>query len=194
MRRRGYGHRVGTAEDDAAGLDAAEPAPSEHDAVDRITAQWALVRPDLDSSPIGVIGRISRLAQLVDRRLAANFAGHGIEAWMYDVLATLRRSGEPYELTAGDLVRQTMVTTGAMTNRIDRLVARGLVERAAAPGDRRKVVVRLTPEGRHLVDEVAPGHLDTERNLLAALSPHQLTELARLLRTVLVHLGDRPPA
>lgn len=169
-------------------------ATTDRDAVDRITAQWAAVRPDLDSSPIGVVGRVSRLAQLVDRRLAANFARHGIEAWMYDVLATLRRSGAPYELTAGDLVRQTMVTTGAMTNRIDRLFDRGLVERAAAPDDRRKVVVRLTPAGRALVDEVAPGHLDTERALLAALTPRQQADLARLLRTVLVDLGDRPPA
>ena len=168
-------------------------ATADRDAVDRITAQWAAVRPDLDSSPIGVVGRVSRLALLVDRHLAANFARHGIEAWMYDVLATLRRSGAPYELTAGDLVRQTMVTTGAMTNRIDRLVDRGLVERAAAPDDRRKVVVRLTAAGVALVDEVAPGHLDTERALLAALTPRQQADLARLLRKVLVDLGDRAP-
>jgi len=128
-------------------------AGQQRDAVDRITEQWQTIRPDIDVSPIHVIGRVSRLSRLVDRHLAENFARHGMEAWMYDMLATLRRSGEPYELTAGDLVRQTMVTTGAITNRIDRLEERELVERRGA-ADRRKVIVRLTPQGRALVDEV----------------------------------------
>ena len=119
-------------------------AGQRQDAVDRIVGQWNAVRPDIDSSPIGVIGRVSRLSRLIDRRLAENFARFGIEAWMYDVLATLRRNGAPYELTAGELVGQSMVTTGAITNRIDRLEARGLVERTRTD-DRRKVVVRLTP-------------------------------------------------
>jgi DNA-binding MarR family transcriptional regulator len=160
------------------------------DAVDRITGQWNAVRPDVDVSPIQVIGRVSRLSRLVDRRLAENFALYGIENWMYDVLATLRRSGEPYELTAGELVRQTMVTTGAVTNRIDRLEDRGLVERTRTR-DRRKVVVRLTAQGLDLVDEVVHAHLATEREILAALSPRQQRELARLLRTALLNLGDR---
>ena len=159
------------------------------DAVDRVIAQWDAVRPDLDSSPVGVIGRLSRLSRLVDRRLGENFAHFGIENWMYDVMATLRRSGEPYELTAGDLVRQTMVTTGAITNRIDRLAERGLVERAGAE-DRRKVIVRLTDRGRQLVDEIVNHHLDTEREILASLSPRQQADLANILRTVLVGLGD----
>jgi DNA-binding MarR family transcriptional regulator len=159
------------------------------DAVDRVIAQWDAVRPDLDNSPIGVIGRVSRLSRLIDRRLGENFARFGIENWMYDVLATLRRSGEPYELTAGDLVRQTMVTTGAITNRIDRLAERGLVERAAAE-DRRKVIVRLTERGRQLVDDVVNDHLDTEREILASLSPRQQADLANILRLVLVSLGD----
>jgi DNA-binding MarR family transcriptional regulator len=162
----------------------------EPDAVDRITGQWNKVRPDVDVSPIQVIGRVSRLSRLVDRRLAENFARHGIESWMYDVLATLRRSGEPYELTAGELVRQTMVTTGAVTNRIDRLEERGLVERTRTR-DRRKVVVRLTEKGLDLVDDVVHGHMATEREILAALSPRQQRELTGLLRSVLVGLGDR---
>src|SRR5215468_6279975 len=136
------------------------------DAVDRITEQWNAVRPDLDVTPLGVIGRVSRLSRLVDRRLAENFARHGIENWMYDVLATLRRSGPPYELTAGELVSQSMVTTGAITNRIDRLEERGLVERAGA-ADRRKVVVRLTAAGRDLVDEIVAGHMATEAEILS---------------------------
>ena len=166
-------------------------APSDADTVDRITGQWGAVRPDVDVSPIHVVGRVSRLARLIDRRLAQNFAQFGIEAWMYDVLATLRRSGDPYELTAGDLVRQTMVTTGAITNRIDRLEERGFVERAGAT-DRRKVIVRLTPRGLALVDEVVQPHMATEREILAALSPRQRRELADLLRATLVALGDRP--
>jgi DNA-binding MarR family transcriptional regulator len=165
-------------------------ARHEQDAVDRIAGQWNAVRPDVDISPVGIVGRVSRLSRLVDRRLAANFARFGIESWMYDVLATLRRSGEPYELTAGDLVRQSMVTTGAITNRIDRLEARGLVERARTD-DRRKVIVRLTPKGRGLVDEVVGDHLATEQEILAGLSPRQQRELAHLLRLTLLHLGDR---
>jgi DNA-binding MarR family transcriptional regulator len=164
--------------------------PREPDAVDRITGQWNVVRPDVDVSPIHVIGRVSRLSRLVDRRLAENFARYGVESWMYDVLATLRRSGEPYELTAGDLVRQTMVTTGAVTNRIDRLEERGLVERTRTR-DRRKVIVRLTGKGLDLVDEIVHAHMATEREILAALSSRQQRELAGLLRTVLVSLGDR---
>jgi DNA-binding MarR family transcriptional regulator len=162
----------------------------ELDAVDRITGQWYAVRPDVDVSPIHVIGRVSRLSRLVDRRLAENFARYGTENWMYDVLATLRRSGEPYELTAGELVRQTMVTTGAVTNRIDRLEDRGLVERTRTR-DRRKVVVRLTEQGLDLVDRVVHAHLATEREILAALSPRQQRDLAGLLRTTLLSLGDR---
>lgn len=163
------------------------------DAVDRIVEQWTRVRPDVDVSPLTVIGRVSRLSRLVDRRLAANFADHGIDDWMYDVLATLRRSGEPHELTAGDLVAQTMITTGAMTNRIDRLVERGFVERAGA-ADRRKVIVRLTPAGREVVDDVVHSHLATEREILSPLSERQQAELARLLRALLLGLGDVPPS
>jgi DNA-binding MarR family transcriptional regulator len=163
------------------------------DAVDAILRQWHGVRPEVDVGPIAVIGRVSRLSRLVDKRLAENFARHGIEAWMYDVLATLRRQGKPYELTAGDLVRQSMVTTGAITNRIDRLEQRGLVERAGAD-DRRKVIVRLTGRGRELVDEVVEGHMATEREILSALGKTEQRQLAALLRTTLLALGDHAPA
>ena len=163
--------------------------PTKPDAVDRITAQWRDVRPDVDATPIEVIGRISRLSRLIDRRLAENFAKHDLENWMYDVLATLRRNGSPYELSAGDLVRQSMVTTGAITNRIDRLAALGLVERVGA-ADRRKVIVRLTPAGLALVDEVAVAHMATEAEILADLSARQRRDLAALLRTALLTLDD----
>jgi DNA-binding MarR family transcriptional regulator len=163
--------------------------PKRGDAVDRIMSQWQSVRPDVDSSPIEIIGRVSRLSRLIDRQLAESFARFGLENWMYDVLATLRRSGEPYELTAGDLMRQTMVTTGAVTNRIDRLEQRGLVERVASP-DRRKVIVRLTKRGLETVDGVVGAHLATERDILAALSERQRHDVANLLRIMLLGLGD----
>jgi DNA-binding MarR family transcriptional regulator len=165
---------------------------SDRDMIDWIASQWAAVRPDVDVSPMQVIGRISRLSRLVDRRLGENFARHGIEHWMFDVLATLRRSGEPYELAAGELVRQTMVTTGAITNRIDRLEERGLLERRPTADDRRKVILRLTPAGLELVDEVLSTHMATEREILSVLSPRQQEEMARLLRRVLLGLDDLP--
>ena len=162
------------------------------DAVDRIVGQWEVVRPDIDSSPIHIIGRVSRLSRLIDRRLSENFARHGLEQWMYDVLATLRRHGPPYELTAGELVGQSMVTTGAITNRVDRLAERGLVERRAG-ADRRTVIVRLTPTGLALVDEVVLTHLATERSIIDSLAPREQRQLADLLRQVLVGLGDGRP-
>lgn len=161
------------------------------DAVDRIAQQWTEVRPDVDISPMQVIGRISRLSRLIDRRLAENFARFDLEAWGYDVLATLRRSGRPYQLTAGDLRRQTMVTTGAMTNRIDRLEGRGLVERSRGQ-DRREVFVRLTAAGVELVDRVVMSHMETEDEMLRALTPRQRKDLVKYLRATLLHLGDYP--
>jgi DNA-binding MarR family transcriptional regulator len=160
------------------------------DAVDRMVAQWHAVRPDVDTTPMAVVGRISRLSRLIDRRLAENFARYGLENWMYDVLATLRRSGQPYELTAGALVRQTMVTTGALTNRIDRLEALGLVQRARSDDDRRKVNVRLTARGLELVDEVVVPHLATEREILDDLDVAEQQQLITWLRATLLRLGD----
>ena len=145
-------------------------AAREQDAVDRIVAQWTAVRPDLDSSPIGVIGRVSRLSRLID---AASPRTSPVRPRELDVRRArhVRRSGPPYELTAGMLVRRTMVTTGAITNRIDRLAERGLVERSADADDRRKVIVRLTAAGLALVDEVAEAHMAVEREILGDLSP-----------------------
>jgi DNA-binding MarR family transcriptional regulator len=159
------------------------------DVVDTIIEQWHEVRPDVDVSPIEVIGRISRLSRLVDRRLAGNFGHYGLENWMYDVLATLRRNGHPYELTAGQLIAQTMVTTGAMTHRIDRLERLGFVERTTT-NDRRKVIVRLTPGGLALVDDVVDSHMATEKEILEKLSAQQQRNLAAMLRTVLLSMDD----
>lgn len=160
------------------------------DAVDRILAQWRSERPDVDVWPMGVIGRITRLSRVLDRELKEFFAGHGLEHWEFDVLATLRRSGPPYTLTAGALNRAAMVTSGAITNRIDRLSARGLVERVPDEEDRRSVRVRLTDRGRALVDEVVGLHVANEVRLLGALAPDDRDRLAGLLRGLLESLGD----
>jgi DNA-binding MarR family transcriptional regulator len=168
------------------------PAARPRDTVDRIVEQWRVERPDLDHAPVAVIGRISRLSRLIDKRLTESFARFDLEPWMYDVLASLRRAGEPFELYAGDLVRHTMVTTGAITNRIDRLEERGLVQRVAA-ADRRKVIIRLTPAGRAVVDEVIVAHHATEREILGVLTDGQRRELEGVLRTLLVGLGDADP-
>jgi DNA-binding MarR family transcriptional regulator len=162
----------------------------QRDVVDRIVEQWSRSSPDVDVSPIEVIGRISRASRIIDQRLSSNFAAHGIEAWMYDVLATLRRIGAPYELTAGDLVRRTMVTTGAMTNRIDRLEERGYVVRVPSTVDRRSVTVRLTAAGVEKVDQVAAAHYELERTLLGGLTPAHREDLKQSLRLLLVSLGD----
>ncbi|GAA0361001.1 MarR family transcriptional regulator [Actinoallomurus spadix] len=160
------------------------------DAVDEILGQWARERPDMDVWPMGIIGRIKRLSRIVDRELKDFFAGHGLEQWEFDVLATLRRSGPPYTLTAGALNRAAMVTSGAITNRIDRLAAKGLVERVPDEQDRRSVRVRLTERGRALVDEIVGLHVANEARLLSSLSPERRTELAGLLRDLLDSLGD----
>lgn len=160
------------------------------DAVDDILAQWRRERPDLDVWPMGIIGRISRLQMLLHRELRGFFAERGLESWEFDVLATLRRSGAPYELTAGALLKAAMVTSGAITNRIDRMEAKGLVERVRDAGDRRSVLIRLTPRGLAVVDEAAGAHVENEARLLAALGPSEREDLAGRLRVLLESLGD----
>ncbi|MEU4824949.1 MarR family transcriptional regulator [Actinomadura sp. NPDC023710] len=160
------------------------------DAVDAILAQWGRERPDLDVSAMGVVGRISRAQSLLGRELKEFFAARGLESWEFDVLATLRRHGAPYELTAGALLRAAMVTSGAITNRIDRMEAKGLVERVRDTGDRRSVLIRLAPRGLEIVDELVGLHTANEERLLAALSADERGHLAAALRTLLESLGD----
>lgn len=160
------------------------------DHVDLVLRQWAARRPDLDVAPMGVFGRLSRLARLVHAEQQRTFAAHGLDAPSFDVLATLRRSDPPHALTPGELVRASMVTSGAVSQRLDRLAARGLVTRERSEADGRSQVVTLTREGRDLVDRVLPDHLATEERLLAGLTPRQQEQLARTLRTLLEHLGD----
>lgn len=152
------------------------------DEVDRIVAAWRRVRPDLDVAPLEVLSRVSRLARHLDRYRAAAFTGSGLETWEFDVLAALRRAEPPYQLSPGQLMTQTMVTSGTMTNRIDRLAARDLVQRLPDPDDGRGVIVRLTAAGARLVDAALEGLLNREQGLLAALAPTERDELVDLLR------------
>lgn len=155
------------------------------DAVDRVLAQWARERPDLDTSPMGVVGRISRAAQLADATLRRNFASTDLDPPSFDVLATLRRAGAPFELTPGELVRMSMVTSGAVSQRLDRLEERGLVTRRRSPADARGVLVRLSEAGRQAVEDVLPSHLATEAKLLAPLTAAEQEQLVDLLRRLL---------
>jgi DNA-binding MarR family transcriptional regulator len=160
---------------------AADPVDAA-DEVDRIVAAWRRERPDLDVAPLEILSRVSRLARHLDRARGAAFAEHGLEGWEFDVLSALRRAGEPYELSPGRLVTQTLVTSGTMTNRVDRLTLSGLVERLPDPRDRRGVLVRLTPAGRRTVDDAFRGLLDRERMLLRDLGGDDRATLATLLR------------
>ena len=155
------------------------------DEVDRIVAAWRRERADLDVSPLEVLSRVTRLARHLDRARAAAFTEHGLEVWEFDVLAALRRAGAPYELSPGQLVTQTLVTSGTMTNRVDRLTVRGLVERLPDPRDRRGVLVRLTIEGKAAVDGAFEALLGAEADLLADLPDADRIRLAGLLRSLL---------
>ncbi|GLW63667.1 MarR family transcriptional regulator [Actinomadura rubrobrunea] len=166
----------------------------ERDAVDLIVEQWARARPDLDASPMRVLGRLSRATRLIERELKALFNEFGLEKGEFDVLATLRRAGLPDGMTAGMLARSSMVTSGAVTNRLDRLVAKGYITRDVDPADRRTVVVALTPAGRELIDRAVAAHIDNERRILAALDRDQQDALAAALRTLLLSLGDEADA
>jgi DNA-binding MarR family transcriptional regulator len=155
---------------------------SMRDEVDRLVEAWQRERPDLELAPMQVLSRVSRLGHHLDRARKASFADHDLETWEFDVLAALRRAGSPYELSPGRLIRETLVTSGTMTNRVDRLVARGLVERLPDPHDRRGVLVRLTDEGRTKVDGALATLLEREQELLAGLDAASQQRLASLLR------------
>lgn len=155
------------------------------DDVDGIVNAWARERPDLDVSPLAVLSRVSRLARRLDLARGEAFAEQSLDGWEFDVLSALRRAGAPYELSPGQLVTETLVTSGTMTNRVDRLMARGLVERHPSATDRRGVLVRLTPRGLRSVDAAMESLLAHERGILAELSAADRTTLAALLRRLL---------
>jgi len=154
----------------------------EPDHVDGILAQWARERPDLDASPIGLIGRLHRLGDVLNVELRSVFAEAGLGDGDFDVLVTLRRSGAPYELTPGELGASTMVTSSAVTKRIDRLERGGLVTRTVSRDDARSRRVRLTDRGFDLVDGLMERHIPNEHRLVAGLSERERAQLAAILR------------
>ncbi|MFK0692321.1 MarR family winged helix-turn-helix transcriptional regulator [Mesorhizobium sp. IMUNJ 23033] len=148
----------------------------------RAIEQWKRERPDLDVSPMAVLGRLNEASSLIAReRLAPLFARFGLQSGEFDVLATLRRSGQPYALTPTELYEATMVTSGAMTNRLDRLEKAGLILRGPHPSDRRGIVVQLTGKGLALIDEAVAAHVANEHEILAGLSGPERETLAHLL-------------
>jgi DNA-binding MarR family transcriptional regulator len=161
-----------------------------HDEVDDLIAAWRQERPDLDVEPLAVLSRVSRLARHLDIARRGAFAAHGLESWEFDVLSALRRSGPPYQLTPGVLLRATLVTSGTMTNRIDRLAEAGLVSREPDPRDRRGVLVTLSERGKAVVDAAFTDLLDREQALLSRLGPEQRHVLADLLRVMLIPFDE----
>lgn len=152
------------------------------DEVDGLVAAWRRERPDLDVGPMEVLSRVTRLAHYLDRQRRTAFSRHQLESWEFDVLAALRRSGEPYQLSPGQLLRETMVTSGTMTNRVDRLAARGLVTRTNRPEDRRGVLVRLTVAGKEAVDAAITDLMEAEQAILSSLPAAGRSQLAESLR------------
>jgi DNA-binding MarR family transcriptional regulator len=179
---------MGEAAGEHGGTARAAPVEEPLDEVDDLVAAWRLERPDLDVEPLQVVSRVSRLARHTDRARRAAFASHGLEIGEFDVLAALRRQGPPYRLSPSALLRTTLVTSGTMTNRIDRLEQAGLVRRAPDPQDKRGVLVTLTPAGAERVDAALTDLLVAERALLSALPASEHRLLAGLLRTLLVPL------
>ena len=152
------------------------------DHVDRIIEQWNVEKPDLDVSPMAVIGRLSRTALVVESRLARTFAQHGLDAASFDVLATLLRSGAPYRIAPLALAHEAMISTSAVAQRLNKLASRGFVVRQANPNDGRGTLVALTDAGKDLIETALPNHLETERAITAVLSLEEQTLLAKLLQ------------
>ena len=159
------------------------------DEVDLLVEAWRRERAGLDLEPVEVFSRIGRLSRRLDLARRESFAEHGIELWEFDVLAALRRAGQPYQLSPGALLRETLVTSGTMTNRVDRLAARGFVVRSPDPRDRRGVLVGLTPGGRRVVDAAFESLVERERALLTELDTTERGDLALLLKKLMAPLA-----
>ncbi|WP_040159950.1 MarR family winged helix-turn-helix transcriptional regulator [Mobilicoccus massiliensis] len=162
--------------------------PASDDEVDRIVAAWGRELPELDVAPMQVLSRVTRLARHLERARAEAFSTRGLEGWEFDVLSALRRAGQPYELSPGALVQQTLSTSGTMTNRIDRLAARGFVERRPDPHDRRGVKVRLLEPGAAAVDDALRALMSHEQQILAHVETGERAGLADALRHLLIPL------
>jgi DNA-binding MarR family transcriptional regulator len=164
------------------------------DAVDAIVEQWRRERPDLDPSAKHVTGRVIRLAGIIQDSFREAFASLGINDGDFGILSPLRRAGAPFELTPTELARHRMITSGGMTAALDRLEDKGLLTRAPNPADRRGSLVRLTDEGRRVIDEAMVRHTEVEHRIVAALPPEDRNRLGSLLRTLLRAVDSVPPA
>lgn len=164
------------------------------DHVQHVLEQWRRETPEFDRSPFGVIGRISRLAQLLQAELEPIFAAHAVNGGEFDVLAALRRVGRPYRLTPTELSTALIITSGGMTKRLNALEGRGLIRREPDPNDGRSTAVSLTREGKRLVDTILPDHVANEHRLLSGLSAKERAELAGLLQTLAISRGDETDA
>lgn len=162
----------------------------DNDRIDQLVGQWAGERPDLDLDTMALIARLGRAAQLVNGRIDELAAEYGVHRGEGDVLFALRRSGPPYRLSPTRLANALLVTTGTMTNRLDRLEKRGLIVRVPNPGDRRSLDVELTAEGKRLVDEAVTRHGANEREMLAPLTKRDRADLDRVTRKLIAHLGN----
>jgi DNA-binding MarR family transcriptional regulator len=164
------------------------------DPVDALVDQWRVHRPDLDLAPMATFGRLGRLSVAAGRSIEAVFNRHGLSTGEFDVLAALRRGGEPHTTTPTLLAKTLMLSPAGMTNRLDRLEAAGLIERRHDPDDRRSWLVVLTPAGLEVVDRAVDEHVANEARLLAALSDNERATLDRLLRKLLAQFDGAPPA
>jgi DNA-binding MarR family transcriptional regulator len=169
----------------------ARPAPHLRDDVDEVIAQWRRERPDLDVSPLAVIGRLSKLARRLELEFWQGLAAFGISEGEFDVLCALRRVGSPYRLTPSQLVATVMISAAGMTKRLDGLERAGLIRREAAPADRRSTPVALTSRGRRLTDRALTAHLEDEHRLLERLGGKERKELATLLSRLLIDAEDQ---
>ena len=166
-------------------------AAREQDEVDRIVDAWLRERPDLDFTPMQVLSRVDRLSHHLDRARKSAFSRSSLPSWEFDVLAALRRAGDPYQLSPKTLLTQTLVSSGTMTNRIDRLVERGFVERTPDPADGRGILVRMTPKGLTRVDAAITRLVDAEHDILSAIGTSDQAKLAGLLRKLTVGFDSR---
>ncbi|MFA0570573.1 MarR family winged helix-turn-helix transcriptional regulator [Vibrio gallaecicus] len=152
------------------------------DAIDRVLEQWAKEKPDLETEAMAMMGRVMRIAKYMETEVAELHKRYDLKLGEFDVLATLRRSGEPYLLTPSELIGSLMLTSGAMTNRLDKLEGKGLIARAHSKEDRRSVTVELTKKGLILIDEIIIEHVETQKRLVQSLTDNQKQSANALLK------------
>ncbi len=155
------------------------------DAIDRVVSQWAKEKPELDTEPMAIMGRLMRIAKHMENHVAELHKRYDLKMGEFDVLATLRRSGQPYRLTPSELISSMMLTSGAMTNRLDKLEKKGLIVREHSKEDRRSVTVELTAKGFELIDSLIEQHLQAQHELMGSLSSAEKGQVNQALKLLL---------